>query len=166
MCQGCALLGLASNEQIPQLKQRHRLSTHSPMHTRTISGIMHTRTCSGIMHTRTSSGIMHTRQTLSTHLNSRHSCWQLLDPLALTFVSFLAFSLPLLSHLSLPLILVVVPHRILLSPGPLVTINNHLRTHLRAGSGWACCTCTLACSQLQHCAHRHTATRIPTSSQP
>ena len=35
--------------------------------------------------------------------------------------AFLAFSLPLLSHLSFPSILVVGPHRSLLSPGPPVT---------------------------------------------
>ena len=38
--------------------------------------------------------------------------------------AFLAFSLPLPSHHLFPPFLVVGPHRSLLSPGPLVTINN------------------------------------------
>jgi len=38
--------------------------------------------------------------------------------------AFLAFSLPLPSHHPFPSFLVVGPHRSLLSPGPLVTINN------------------------------------------
>jgi len=38
--------------------------------------------------------------------------------------AFLAFPLSCLSHLSFPSILVVGPHRRLLSPGPLVTISN------------------------------------------
>ena len=39
-------------------------------------------------------------------------------------ILFLALSLPLLSHLSFPLIIVVGPHRRLLSPGPLPLVTN------------------------------------------
>ena len=39
-------------------------------------------------------------------------------------ITFLAFSLPLISHLSFPSFLVVGPHKSSLSPGPLVIINN------------------------------------------
>ena len=46
--------------------------------------------------------------------------------------AFLAFSLPLLSHVSFPSILVVGPHWKLLSPGPLVTINNQSGLQARA----------------------------------
>ena len=40
--------------------------------------------------------------------------------------AFLAFSLPLLSHISFSSNLVVGPHRTLLSPGPLVTNNSQV----------------------------------------
>ena len=40
--------------------------------------------------------------------------------------------LPLLSHLSFPSVFVVGPHRCLLSPGPLVTINIQLVSPQRA----------------------------------
>jgi len=46
--------------------------------------------------------------------------------------TFLAFSLPCLSHHPLPSFLVVGPHRSLLSPGPLVTINNQMPTSTSA----------------------------------
>ena len=51
--------------------------------------------------------------------------------LALSALCFLAFSLSLPSHLSFPSILVVGPHKNLLSPGPLVTINNQSWTPLK-----------------------------------
>ena len=48
--------------------------------------------------------------------------------------AFLAFSLPLPSHHPFPSFLVVGPHRILLSPGPLVTINNQQQCQERLGT--------------------------------
>ena len=49
-------------------------------------------------------------------------CARLSAPIDTTH-TFLALSLPFLSHLSFPSILVVGPHRSLLSPGPVVTIK-------------------------------------------
>jgi len=45
--------------------------------------------------------------------------------------AFLAFSLPLLSHLLFPSSFAVGPHRRSLSPGPHVTINNQLAIKIK-----------------------------------
>ena len=51
----------------------------------------------------------------------------LFSMLAYQHNAFLAFSLPLPSHHPFPSFLVVGSHRSLLSPGPHVTINNHVQ---------------------------------------
>ena len=48
--------------------------------------------------------------------------------------AFLAFSLPLLSHLLFPSSFAVGPHRRSLSPGPHVTINNQQSLRVLGGT--------------------------------